>query len=236
MDDEAISEIIGSILLIGIIATAVMIFSALYLPTIEIHPQPKVALKISCDRIDVRALDIDYPCDMGIFACPDPAIHPCRDLCIDQFNDPGEEAQQQRCINRCQCEDECRQRYSFNSETISERDLLYSQCVDNCFGFCSDPNDCRFVYICHNGGDDLIIERLKILVNGNQINQNRWFIKSPKNNINIYSVIGDISSFSMGDSILIPLIGGEQQVNDVAVGYSLTQGGEIILTQNLFGQ
>jgi len=212
-ENEAISEIIGVILLIGIIVATFGILAAIYLPTIKPNPVPQVKLSMACSNGIHDFNNIEYPCTKGSFQCNPPDI---------PFDNKS-------------CENDCRLRdYSqnFNYDPANlERDIL--RCLVNCHNTtCSDLADCDFIYICHNGGDTLEVNNLEIIVNNQPIDKSYWKMKKPSINDVFTSIILD-SSFSIGSTIRLENI--PNPVDRVMIMYSLPSGGEVTLALNQFG-
>jgi len=204
-DEEAVSEIIGALLLMGIIVASFAIFGALYLPTVIPPEIPKVQLSMACsDSIDDNT--IEYPCIFGMYHCS--------------------------VFDNLTCEDDCRYRaYSQNPQFHPDhlnREIY--RCMENCLKpFCSDLENCRYLYICHNGGDNLQIDSLKIMINGNEIEHNRWEMKTPPGTDFISSSI----QFGIGSTIRIR--NTLNPIDTVTIIYSPPAGGELILLVNQFG-
>lgn len=222
MKNDAISEIIGSITLIAIIGTATLIFASLYLPTIQTHPTPKVMLIIGCDDYDMIA-NIDdrvfFPCKEGVFMCP---------ANIDTL------------LRNCQ--EDCVRRISTYKKT-TKRDAEYFKCLDACDEHCGNYLNCNFLYICHIDGEDIELSRLKIFVNGVEINEDRWHLNAPRiDNFpdNFFQLTNNFANvplnkkfFSVGDTLMVNL-GNAFIVTDISIIYSSPFGGEYVLTQNLY--
>ena len=202
------SEIIGVILLIGIIMGSFGIFAGLYLPTIKPVIVPQVKLSMACS--DITTNDVEYPCTRGSSSC-------------SSFD------------NRS-CEEDCRYRdYSdnpqFNSESLKTKIL---RCMENCGGsLCSDLKDCNALYICHNGGDALQISTMTIVVNGKVIDQNRWEIK--KGDADFHSLSSNLS-YTIGDTLRINKeTSYSTPVDTVTIISKTLSGGNITLAMNQFG-
>lgn len=210
--EQAVAEIIGAILLIGIIVGAFAIFTAIYLPTLKIYPSPSVKMSMACNTT-LGADDTEFPCSRGSFSC-----HP---------------------FNNRTCEEDCKWRdYSENPDLNGEqhnREIV--RCMEDCMNpICSDLGNCGVLYICHNGGDSLNISDMKIFVNGNAIVKNTWGIKNQFVNPPIFiSPPPEGSLFRNGDSLRISNPSGSRPVNTVMVLYSLPSGQEINLALNQFG-
>ncbi len=210
--EQAVAEILGAILLIGIIVGAFAIFTAIYVPTLKIYPPPSVKLSMACNTT-VGAGDTEFPCTRGSFNC-----HP---------------------FNNRTCEEDCKWRdYSQNPDLSSDqhnREIV--RCMEDCMSpICSDLRNCGVLYICHNGGDSLNISDIKIFVNGNAIARNFWGIKNQSVTPPAFvSPPPEGWLFRNGDSLSISDPGGGRPVNTVMIVYSPQSGQEIILALNQFG-
>jgi flagellin-like protein len=207
-DDEAVSEIIGSILLIGIIVAAFGIFSALYLPGLIPGTIPRAQLSMACSDDTGVLADIEYPCARGSFQCSP--------------------------LDNKTCEDDCQWRdYSVNTDLTSEQySREIARCKENCVSpICSDTSDCRQLYICHNGGDPLLISDMMILINGDPISWSDWKIKRTGDT---YTSPDLDARFQNGDVLRITRA-DSAKVENVMILYSPPSGGTITLVLNHFG-
>jgi len=226
MKEHAISEVVGTITLIAIIGTAFFLFAVLYLPTIEPEKIPHIQLIMGCHSYDIvndpLNKDIaDFNCDAGLFSCPPD---------MNKF--------------KSDCQEDCRRR-SLLGEKISESRIEYNNCLDDCNEYCGDLNPCNFLFICHTNGESIELSRIKIFVNGNPISPNRWYLKAPRKEVfpesfiqvgNDFSLVPiSMKSFTLGDTIMISLQGEEAIIKEAIITYNSPEGGEYILTQNLFG-
>lgn len=208
--ESAISEITGALLLIGIIVGAFGIFSAIYLPTLMPTIIPHVKFGIACNETDGPP-DIEFPCVRASFSC-------------NPFSNET-------------CENDCRWRDYFAKGTLSTDELNreISRCMENCFTpLCSDLSRCGALYICHLGGDPLLVSDIRVVVNGDDIPQGgKWTIKQSSDIAFSSSVTG--KTFRTGDTIKIapPTTGGS--VDSVTVVYTLPTGAEVTLAMNQFG-
>jgi hypothetical protein len=209
--EEAISEIIGAILLIGVLVGSFGIFAAIYLPTLQPVQVPHVKLSMACNET-IGADDVEFPCIRGSFQC-----HP---------------------FDNRTCEDNCIWKdYSENPEYKSEHHSQeVSRCMENCLGsICSDLVNCGALYVCHNGGDSLTLSGIRILVNGIPTEQTSWGVKQQMAGDIFISPPTDGILFRNGDSIRISNPSAGQPVDSVMILYSLPSGGEVTLAMNQFG-
>jgi len=210
--DHAVSEIIGAIALMGIIVAAFGIFSALYLPMIKPTQVPQVKLSIACNET-INNLDPEFPCTQGSFSC-----HPI----YDPFDNKT-------------CEENCKlQDYSKNQQYESgDSSSQVLRCLEHCLApMCSSLADCGVIYICHNGGDSLDIDNMKIIVNGINIDRTNWEKKELSNDIfKLYNSYD--KTFSIGTILRIQ--NPPNPVDRVMIAYTLSSGSEITLALNQFG-
>lgn len=211
--NEGISEIIGVILLIGIIVATFGILAAIYIPTIKPNPVPQVKLSMACSDGINDFNNIEYPCTKGSFQCNPPNI---------PFDNKS-------------CENDCRLRdYSQNFQydpANLERDIL--QCLDNCHNTtCSDLAECHLLYICHNGGDILDIDSMNIVVNNQLIDKSHWMIKKPLLS-DVFTSLSLDRTFAIGNTIKLQNF--PNPVDRVMITYRLSSGGEVTLALNQFG-
>ncbi|NLV26555.1 MAG: hypothetical protein GXY48_05245 [Methanomicrobiales archaeon] len=219
ISEEAVSEIISAILLISILVAAFGIFAALYIPTLVPEKIPRVSLSIACSNV-TDPPDIEYSCTRGSFSC--------------------------KPFDYETCENDCKWRdYSFNSDVNNDRyqDKIY-QCMENCIKpICSNLNDCKTLYICHNSGDSLQLKDVSVVVNGNSIIEEgltlgvTWQLKEfeSDNFINIPSTPSPTKFFENGDSLRILNPSGGQPIDVVMIVYTLPSGGKVNLIMNQFG-
>jgi len=210
--DHAISEIIGAIALMGIIVAAFGIFSAIYLPMIKPTQIPQVKLSVACSE-NINNFDSEFPCTQGSFSC-----HP--------INDP---------FDSQTCEEDCKLRdYSKNQQYQSgDSSSEVLRCMEHCLApMCSNLAECGVIYICHNGGDSLDIDSMKILVNGLNVESTKWEKKEISSNefkpYNSYD-----KNFSIGTVLRIQ--NPPSPVDRVMVVYNLPSENEITLVLNQFG-
>ena len=210
-DEKAVSEIIGALLLMGIIVAAFAIFGVLYLPTIKPPELPKVQLSMACsDRVDDNT--IEFPCTLG--------MNPCKPF------------------DNLTCENDCKFRGYSQNPQFNPVDLqreIY-RCLGNCLSpICSDLGLCRFLYICHNGGDSLQIDSLLIKVNGNEIDQSNWEMKtSPVQNFKSCEMNNcNSDQFKIGSTIRIRNTLGH--LESVIIIYTPPFGGEYTMLMNNYG-
>lgn len=214
--NDGVSEIIGVILLIGIIVATFSILAAIYVPMVKPTPIPQVKLSMACSNNLGDAANIEYPCTKGSFHCnPD--------------NDPFHN--ENNCSNECKLRD-----YSQNPQ-INPDDIEHEilRCMENCpRPICSDLIDCNYLYICHSGGDTLDVDKIRIIVN--EIPIINWQLKKRFQNLRDPT---PADTFSIGDTIRIfwdpepdpPF----NPVDKVMITYTLPSGGEITLVLNQFG-
>ncbi len=213
-DEKGSAEIVGVILLIGIIITAFGIFAALYLPSIKPDATPQVKLNIACSNTEISDQNItDYPCMRGAFGC--------------------------HAFNNHSCEEDCRYRdYSSNPQYNSEdSNLEVTRCLENCEkSTCSDLSNCKLLYLCHNGGDSLKISDLKTTINGVSVSNTYstpWRLKQG-DSIYSYPVSSD-KTFRNGDLLLIPNPDYSTSVKKIHIIYTLPSGREVTLVMNQYG-
>jgi hypothetical protein len=213
VNEYAVSEIIGVIALIGIIVASFGIFAAIYIPMIKPNSIPQLKISMACSNF-LDEGDIEYPCSQGSHHC-DP---------INPFDNKT-------------CEKDCTyQAYSQNPQFRSE-DLqreIY-RCMEHCTSpMCSHLDDCRFLYICHNGGDSLDPEKMSILINGNNIERSEWKLKKPASVMAESTFSPGLNeSFSIGSSLRI--LNHFNPVDSVMIVYNPPSGGSITLALNQFG-
>ena len=208
--DEAVSEIIGAVMLIGIIVAAFGIFTAIYLPSLVPSPTPQVKLGMACNET-AGPSDIEFPCTRGSFNC--------------------------YAFNNKTCENDCNWRdYSANPDVTSEQqNREISRCMENCFSpICSDLRNCGVLYVCHYGGESLKISDMRIIVNGKSIHEDTWEIKQHQVSNNFVSP-PDGAIFQNGDSLRILNPSSGQPVDTVIISYILPSGSEVTLAMNQFG-
>jgi hypothetical protein len=209
--EDAVSEIIGAVLLIGIIVGAFGIFSALYLPGLKPEPIPQVKISMACDDT-AGSSDIEYPCTRGSFHC-----YP---------------------LDNETCENDCLYRdYSVNPDISSEQYTKeYMRCMENCMNpICSDLEQCEVLYLCHNGGESLIISDMRIIVNGNDIGHTSWGYKQQLVSEVYVTPPPDGAKLQNGDSLRILDPSGSNPVDNVMVTYTLPSGAEYTLAMNQWG-
>jgi len=211
MDNNyAVSEIIGVILLMGIIVAAFSIFTAIYLPKVIPNAIPQVKLTMACsDENDGN--DIEYPCNLGAFSCSDVPF------------------------DYKMCENDCKTRfYSKDYPDSSDNyNVKILRCLENCLvPICSNLGDCKMVYICHNGGDSLVLEDLEIIVNYGVIPKEKWKIQLPGDNYTTPPIDG---IFDVGSTIRFTREDSNIPVERIMVIYRPSFGGEYTLISNQFG-
>ncbi|PWR75493.1 type IV pilin N-terminal domain-containing protein [Methanospirillum stamsii] len=217
--EEAVSEIIGAILLISILVAAFGIFAALYIPTLVPEKIPRVSLSIACSNVADPPSMEEYPCTRGSFNC--------------------------KPFDNETCENDCKWRdYSLNTNLNNDgyQDKI-SQCMENCLKpICSNISDCKTLYFCHNGGDSLKLEDLSVVVNGNIIIDEgksgfTWQLKKFESEyfINLESTPSPTSFFENGDSFRIRNPSGWKPIDVVMIVYTLPSGGKVNLIMNQFG-
>jgi len=210
-DERGSAEIIGIILLIGVIIGAFGIFTALYIPSLIPDRIPQVKLNVACGDSDITGTGeiSDYPCARGAFGC-----HP---------------------FDNRSCEEDCKNRdYADNPQYNSENpNLEVLRCMENCVGsMCSDLSNCKIVYICHNGGDGLKISDLKMVINGKTLtNSATWKLKRDDT---MYPDPYD-KQFQNGDLLLIPNPYSSESLDTVMIIYNLSSGRGITLVMNQYG-
>lgn len=208
------AEIVGVILLIGIIISVFGIFGALYIPSLKPDTTPHVKLNIACGKSDISDADItDYPCIRGSFGCQG--------------------------VDNHTCEEDCRYRdYSDNPQYNSEKqNLEVLRCLENCEqSTCSDLSNCKLLYICHNGGDSLKISDLKVVINGFSLTNTlstSWRLKQG-DSIFSYPDLNN-KTFNNGDLLLVPNPDSSNQVNRIHLIYTLASGRYVTLIMNQYG-
>jgi len=209
--DTAASEIIGAIMLIGVIVGAFGIFSAIYLPSVVPSQVPHAKISMACN-VSEGPDDIEYPCTRGSFNC--------------------------HSFENTTCENDCRYRDFSDNPNLDSEDYEreISRCLENCMSpLCSDLQHCGVLYICHNGGDSLDIDSMKILVNGNEIARGYWNIKQQLvDELSFNSAVSG-KKFQNGDSLRIISPSGGKPVDTVMISYTLPSGSEVTLALNQFG-
>lgn len=198
-------------MLIGVIVGAFAIFSAIYLPSVIPSDVPHARISMACNNVSESSNDIEYPCTRGSFNC--------------------------HSFENTTCENDCRWRDFSGNPNLDSSDYQreISRCLENCMSpICSDLQNCKVLYICHNGGDPLDIDAMKILVNGNVIDQSNWEMKEQMAEPEEFdSVTG--KKFRNGDSLRIISPSGGKPVDTVMISYTLPSGSEITLALNQFG-
>lgn len=211
--NHAISEIIGAIALMGIIVAAFGIFSAIYLPMIKPTQIPLVKMSVACDE-HISNFDPEFPCTRASFSC-----HP--------NTDP---------FDKETCEMDCIQRdYSRNQQNLpNDPSLDTLRCLEYCLApMCSNLTNCGVIYICHNGGDMLDMQNMKIFVNSQKIDQSNLEKKEISNNSFIqYNNLVN-KTFEIGTIIRIQ--NPPRPVDEIMISYTLSSGSEVTLVLNQFG-
>lgn len=211
--NEAVSEIIGAIALIGIIVAMFGIYSSIYLPMIKPQSIPQVKISMACsDTIDI--FDTEFPCTQGSFSC-----HPS--------SDP---------FNYKMCEENCKYKKYADKEQFyaddSSVDIL--RCMEHCIApMCSNLKECNVIYFCHNGGDTLDIDLMKIIINEEKFDGTK-FEKKLYNNDSFfgYDKWSD-KYFSIGSSLRIQ--NPPKPVDKVMIIYTTPSGSDVTLVLNQFG-
>ncbi len=207
------AEIVGVILLIGVIITVFGVFAALYIPSMKPDAIPQVKLNIACGNSEISDEDItDYPCMRGAFGC--------------------------HAFDNHSCEEDCRYRdYSSNPQYNSENpDIEVLRCLENCEkSTCSDLSNCKILYICHNGGDSLKISDLKITINGISVSNTDSTSWRLKQGDSIYPYPDSSEkTFRNGDLLLIPNPYYSTSVKTIHIIYTLPSGSDITLVMNQY--
>jgi len=209
--DQGITEIIGAILLIGIIVGAFGVFAAIYIPSVKPTSMPHAKLSMACNETHSSDSTIEFPCVRASFGCH-----------------PGD--------NRT-CEKDCEWRdYTSNSQISSDQlSKEIMRCKESCMDpICSDLKRCEDLYICHLGGDTLKVSDIGVLINGNLIETN-WEIKKISDGDKFVPIdhLSSTKNLSTGDSLRIR--NSYSPVDTVLIRYTLPSGGDITLAQNQFG-
>ncbi len=209
--DPAVSEIIGALMLIGVIVAAFGMFTVLYLPAVVPDEAPYARLSLGCSDENPVSADTEFPCSRGTFNC-----HP---------------------FDNVTCEQDCTFRdYSQNPDsTPDENNLEISRCKENCVrSVCSDLHECRVLYLCHDGGDPLETDSMGILVNGVPIDRSAWQMKEQLTDRNFTSSVAG-KMYTNGDSIRILNPSGGMPVDTVLLMYTLPSGKSVTMVLNQFG-
>lgn len=207
----AVSEIIGVILLIGIIVSAFSIFAAIYLPMIIPNAIPQVKLTMACSSDGGDGDDIEYPCNIGGFSCSD-----------DPFDYE-------------MCKNDCKTRFysEIYPDSSDNHNVEILRCLEDCMvPICSDLGNCNVMYICHNGGDSLVLDNLEIIVNNGVIPKEEWKVQKPGD---IFSTPPIDEIFQVGSTIRFTREDSTIPVDRVIVIYRPSHGGEYTLVSNQFG-
>jgi hypothetical protein len=212
MDENyAVSEIIGVILLMGIIVAAFSIFAAIYLPKVIPNAIPHVKLTIACSSDGTEGVDIEYPCNLGGFSC--------LDVPFDYE----------------MCKKDCQTRvYSKRlSDSSENQDGNIRRCIDNCLKpICSDPRICNIVYICHNGGDSLVLQNMDIILNNGAIPKEKWSVQLPGDN---YTTPPTGGLFDVGSTIRFTTEDRSIPVERIMIIYRSPSGEEYTMVSKQFG-
>ncbi|HWQ65835.1 MAG TPA: hypothetical protein VN372_03075 [Methanospirillum sp.] len=94
----------------------------------------------------------------------------------------------------------------------------YKQCLAACEQGqnCADLSTCNMAYICHNGGDPLDLNEMKIWVNQVEKPLNSLMVYNPDTNIS-HNVS---SAFEVGEVIRLPLLNSDKPLKTVTISYN----------------
>lgn len=207
--EPAVSEIIGAVMLIGVIVGGFAIMTAIYVPMAKVDPKPFVKLSMACNQTGFE--DLEFPCTRASFNC-----HP--------FNYPT-------CIDDCIWREYGVDR---DPDSLDENQrAVINKCLENCMGPpCSDLTSCGNLYICHLGGDALQISDMQVLIDGNPV-PGGWEIKNQTGTDTFESATPD-TLFVNGNSLRITT-GVAGNVDTVTILYTLPTGEITTLAINQFG-
>ena len=135
--DTAAAEIIGAIILMAIMSSALAIVGLQWISQIETRTPPYANLEISCGNETATSL-FDFSCRTGGINCSEPlkSLDSCKIQCNSNYFD---QRLFQKCLDKCMQEKNCADLTNFKN--------------------------CNMLFICHLGGDSLNIDAISIFIN-----------------------------------------------------------------------
>lgn len=133
----AAAEMIGAIVLMAIMGTALAIVGIQWIAQIETATPPYTSLEISCGNETASPFK-DFSCRTGSINCSEPikSLTICKNQCNPYHFD---EKKYQKCLDSCMQENNC-------------ADL-------------TNHRNCNMLFICHLSGEPLSIDKISIFVN-----------------------------------------------------------------------
>lgn len=195
--ETAAAEMMGAILLTVIIGSAIAMVGYQWLSQVPTASLPYANIEIACGNMSASPADPvlnDFSCRTGLINCTSESY----DQCISK----------------------CSKYWTVGTDQYSQCSSLCGQgrnCVD-----ATKYSDCNMLFICHTGGDPLLIREITILING----QDRGAIVTAQVfTFNLTS--NDI--FEAGEIIRYPLLAGDIPLKSVTLKYRDYQTGQQIV-------
>jgi hypothetical protein len=205
--DAAAAEMIGAILLTVIIGSAIAIVGYQWISQVPTASMPYASLEIACGNAsaspDNPEMTYDYSCRSGIVSCEDETYEQCIANIPKEFRN-GTEQYTHR-FDLCQKDRNCVNPKVYES--------------------------CNMVYLCHTGGDPLLVRNIWLVIN----NKKQGGITPGM--VYHYDATSTASMepndyFEPGEVIRYPLNGADVPLESVTIGYRDLRTGQNISLWN----